>query len=372
MSDGIVRRVRSAARTCLTVLASVGVVTACGSDGPVGPGTTDDELDMPVPCASEGEAGTAYVAGVNCRTVDVEGYPREYLVYLPPGHTFTPDAPAPVVLMFHGGGGTGERFLRISRWREKADEVGLIAVFPTGLEYFVLAEARFGTRWHEYNLPTEVDPDRKPDGYPASASWPANDPAFVRAMLDDLEAEAHVDPERFYASGFSNGATFTSRLAIELTDRLAAFAYVGGGFCHEVATAWTSDAPARMAFQVFGARDPKLLAHIAERGGPVLEALPLDPDSLFAIDPVVECLVWQLAAFELEPNMWDVGRVAGVTHVEWDTPTGLVSWSNTFQLAVLEGVEHKYPNGDNNPLGWVAVDRFWEFFRDLRLTLPRR
>ncbi len=269
--------------------------------------------------------------------------------------------------MFHGGGGTGERFLRISRWREKADEVGLIAVFPTGLEYFVLADGRFGTRWHEYKLPTEVDPDRKPAGYPADAPWPADDPAFVRAMLDDLEAMAHVDPERFYASGFSNGATFTSRLAIEVTDRLAAFAYVGGGFCHEVTTDWSSGAPARMAFQVLGARDAKLLAHIAERGGPELEALPLDPDSLLAIEPLVECLLWQLAAFELEPNMWDVRELTGITHFEWSTPTGQ-AWGNTFQYAVLEGVQHQYPNGENNPLGWVAVDRFWEFFRELRLT----
>ena len=41
----------------------------------------------------------------------------------------------PVVFMLLGTSGTGEEFLADSRWREKADTVGFIAVFPTALTY---------------------------------------------------------------------------------------------------------------------------------------------------------------------------------------------------------------------------------------------
>ena len=44
-------------------------------------------------------------------------------------------ARSPVVFMFHGRSGTGHQFLRISGWREQADAVGLVAVFPTGVRY---------------------------------------------------------------------------------------------------------------------------------------------------------------------------------------------------------------------------------------------
>ena len=54
----------------------------------------------------------------------------------------------PLVFMFHGTSGDGERFLRISGWREQADATGLVAVFPTGLRYRMLksaAASRSGT-----------------------------------------------------------------------------------------------------------------------------------------------------------------------------------------------------------------------------------
>ena len=79
----------------------------------------------------------------------------------------------PVVFMYHGSGGDGEQFLRISGWREQADATGLVAVFPTGVRYRDLDTGRLATKWNDGHLDQEVDLSQQPPGYPADAPWPA-------------------------------------------------------------------------------------------------------------------------------------------------------------------------------------------------------
>jgi len=193
------------------------------------------ELEFPANCASTGPAGTPYRPGANCRVVAVDGFPRQYIVYVPNTGT----GPLPVVFMHHGSSGTGLKFFNISGWREKADEVGLVAVFPTALEVYFLEEKRCTTKWNAYNLEDQIRPDIKPvivhpngmppQEYPGDAPWPADDIAFVRAMLGDLQAGMPIDSSRVYLSGFSNGAGFGFRASIEMSDVLAAVGITGGG-----------------------------------------------------------------------------------------------------------------------------------------------
>ena len=66
--------------------------------------------------------------------------------------------------------------------------------------------------------------------WPLAVVRPRNvdDVAFTRAILDDLETVARVDPRRVFATGMSNGAMMAYRVAAELSDRIAAIAPVGG------------------------------------------------------------------------------------------------------------------------------------------------
>ena len=57
----------------------------------------------PATCDTQGGEGTPYATGVNCRTIQVDGHPRQYLVYVPQRHATR----APVVFMFHGSSGNG-------------------------------------------------------------------------------------------------------------------------------------------------------------------------------------------------------------------------------------------------------------------------
>jgi poly(3-hydroxybutyrate) depolymerase len=57
----------------------------------------------PAACATAGPAGTAYARGVNCRTVEVDGFRRRFEVYVPRTRRMN----GAVVFMFHGSSGTG-------------------------------------------------------------------------------------------------------------------------------------------------------------------------------------------------------------------------------------------------------------------------
>lgn len=200
-------------------------------------------------------------------------------------------------------------------------------------------------------LRNEVALDRRPAGYPSAAPWPADDVAFARAIADDLIALLAIDIARMYVSGFSNGATFTSRLAVEATDRFAAFAWVGGGFCQPVQPVWTGGAPPRSMFMVIGAADTKLLG----------DSIPLGVDSLLAFPGLDTCLRSQVEAYALDFDSYTARQLPNITNVTWETPAA-TDYLSAFHFATLAGVEHVYPNGRNNPHDFAVAPRFWEFF----------
>jgi polyhydroxybutyrate depolymerase len=65
-----------------------------------------------------------------------------------------------------------------------------------------------------------------------------DDVGFVGSLLSTLQRSLCVDPQRIYATGFSNGGGITAILACEFSGRIAAFAPVAGdyypqpGGCH--------------------------------------------------------------------------------------------------------------------------------------------
>jgi len=135
---------------------------------------------------------------------------RTYHVHLPPG--FSPTNPLPLVVAFHGGTGQGSGMNLLTGLSRVADREQMIVVYPEGID----------RHWN--------------DGRDTLKGM-GDDVAFVKAMLDRMETEYHVDRKRVYATGISNGGFFTQRLACELPDRFAAIAAVAatlpeGYDCH--------------------------------------------------------------------------------------------------------------------------------------------
>jgi polyhydroxybutyrate depolymerase len=140
------------------------------------------------------------------RAIDVAGSRRSYLLHLPPSHR--PGEPIPLLLVFHGGGGTASNIAEHTRLSLAATPRGYAVVYPDGVN----------GHWS--------------DGRAARAG--ADDVGFVRLLLDSLRRELPVDPRRVFATGLSNGAAMAFRLVCDLPGTFAAIAPVAGGLPAEL------------------------------------------------------------------------------------------------------------------------------------------
>jgi polyhydroxybutyrate depolymerase len=146
------------------------------------------------------------------------GLERYYVVYVP--ESYDGKTPMPVVIMFHGGGGTAHEATRGTGWTEKADIEGFLAVFPEGTRENPSKPARFAGNPQTWN-----DGSQRGIG---AVERNVDDVMFVRQMIHDVCLRFTVDTHRIYATGFSNGASMTFRIGRELSGSLAAIAPVAG------------------------------------------------------------------------------------------------------------------------------------------------
>ena len=144
-------------------------------------------------------------------TLSHDGENRDFLIHLPPNF-YSEEKVRPMVMAFHGGGGSPDGFRTNTAFDEKADEEDFIAVFPGGL-------INNGVRtWNAGRC----------CGANAEAALDTDDVGFISKMIDQMIAGYHVDPQRVYSTGSSNGAGITYRLMCELSDKIAAFAANAG------------------------------------------------------------------------------------------------------------------------------------------------
>jgi polyhydroxybutyrate depolymerase len=152
--------------------------------------------------------------GIYTIALNHEGIVREYLLYVPKG--FNGRKPAAVVMMLHGGGGTGRSAMRETGWADKADQAGFILIFPEASRRDQSEPANFRHNpqlWNDGSMRFNTHVD---------------DVAYIDSVIDDLNSRLPIDPQRIYATGFSNGASMVYRLGQELPHRIAAIAPVAG------------------------------------------------------------------------------------------------------------------------------------------------
>jgi polyhydroxybutyrate depolymerase len=119
-----------------------------------------------------------------------------------------------MLIALHGGGGDASFQANDSKYKliSKSEQAGFIAVFPNGYSRFpsgILATWNAGTccgKAQENNI---------------------DDVGFIRAMIARIEGQANIDKHRIFATGMSNGAMMSWRLACE-TPEIRAIAPVAG------------------------------------------------------------------------------------------------------------------------------------------------
>lgn len=135
---------------------------------------------------------------------------------------------APVLMLFHGNGGTAENQANLTEVADLVAAEGVWAVMPASVDGI----------WDD-------DPAR-PKGY--------DDVGFAAAVIAQLDANFSIDTHRVYAAGLSNGSFMTMRLACELSGRIAGFAIVAGSLTGGLESACTP-AARRPLMLVAGTRD---------------------------------------------------------------------------------------------------------------------
>src|SRR5271166_4546691 len=166
---------------------------------------------------------------------------RTFVVHVPPG--FDGKSKVPVVIMLHGAGGSGEGAITETGWDAKSDREGFIAVFPDGTPPHPMLPARFYLNPRLWN---------DGSGRRAIAVKDVDDLGFISAMIDFLEARYAADPARVYCTGFSNGASMTFSVGLNLSNRIAAIAPVSG---HLFYTGKQLAYPVPLLF-IIGTKDP--------------------------------------------------------------------------------------------------------------------
>ena len=117
-------------------------------------------------------------------------------IALPPGDA----SQAPIVLVLHGGGGTGADLRRRSGFDAMASAAGVVAVYPDAP----------GRVWNDGRNPMNG----------------RDDVARLLALVDDLSARGIGDARRLYVIGHSNGGGMAMRLACAAPGRLSGIAII--------------------------------------------------------------------------------------------------------------------------------------------------
>jgi len=155
---------------------------------------------------------------------------RTYQIHIPDGIAL----PAPAMVLLHGGGGSGAQFRRYTDFNDLADDVGIIAIYPDGIDH----------HWNDGRANSGID---------NPAVLESDDVGFILALIDHLAEDGVIDPARVGVAGISNGGMMTLRLACAAPERFAAFAVIAANIA--VGIECPDGAPAAMLF-VHGTDDP--------------------------------------------------------------------------------------------------------------------
>ena len=130
----------------------------------------------------------------------VDGIAREYILHLPKNYG---SELLPLVMVFHGGGGTADQIKDHTKFNKLADKENFIVVYPNSVD----------KNWSDGRIGDKLPMDR-------------DDVKFISTMLDTLIANYKIRSGRVFATGISNGGFFSFYLANKLSSRILAIAPV--------------------------------------------------------------------------------------------------------------------------------------------------
>ncbi len=299
--------------------------------------TADAPAYQPIPAAGNHDESLELGAGAS-KTA------RTFVVHLPP--RFDGKSKLPVVIMLHGAGGSGADAIAQTGWGAKSDREGFIAVFPDGTPPRAALPARFLTNprlWNDGSGRGAIGVDK------------VDDLGFISAMIDFLEARYGADPARIYCTGFSNGASMTFSVGLNLSNRIAAIAPVSGHLWYREKQLTY---PVPLLF-IIGTKDPL---------NPIDGGNVKIPWGMTQYHPPVEDSLKQWERMLGCGPEVQTARGNDVLEITYDH----CAKGGEVEYYRVRGLGHVWPGGRNQlPEKWVgkpsdnlnATDVIWEFFK---------
>ncbi len=253
--------------------------------------------------------------------------PRNYLLHLPVN--YDAGQPIPLVISIHGFAEWPAHQMELSRWNDLSDEENFMVVYPSGRD--------FPLRWRTNGLGESLI-----------------DVQFIADLIEKLEEDYNIDPQRIYVNGLSNGGGMSFQLACTLPDKIAAFGGVAGAYV----VAWEDCNPERPvpAIIFHGNADPI----VPFEGGP--------SESFDVPFPNIPDWVNQLA----EKNSCD-GQAIEIPAQGEVRGQGFRNCDQNAEVDfyIIDGGGHSWPGGEPLP-EWIvghtsddidATRTMWEFFK---------
>ncbi|MGZ4785836.1 MAG: extracellular catalytic domain type 1 short-chain-length polyhydroxyalkanoate depolymerase [Acidimicrobiales bacterium] len=306
------------------VIAVLGLA-ACGprsGGGGAAPGDTADTTpEAAVSGVARGVDPTGHLLDGTLDTAD--GRTRSFHLYVPA--SLPVDSPVPLLVGLHGGGGWGTQFEANSRFDRLAESNHFLVVYPDGVGVSLLGS---DDKLRTWNAGTCCGTAEKDD---------IDDVAFISQLIDRIESDYHVDPDRVFAAGHSNGAMLSYRLACELSDKIAAVGIVSGAL--EIDSC-TPSKPVSV-IQINGTADQNVPID-GGRGSRTLSggSHPPPRDGADTMAVADGC-----------PNDPSVTNDRDLTTTTWSG----CGDATTIRFVVIAGSPHAWPGSQSGPLSGITV-----------------
>ena len=165
--------------------------------------------------------------------ITLNGLKRTFHLYIP--SSYRSSTTHPLVIALHGGGGTGKKVDKLLGLNSLADQHGFMVVYPDAVDH----HWNDGRGVHKYRSHREN----------------IDDVGFIAGMIDAIAGSYHIDRQRVYVTGASNGAMMSLRLGCELADKIAAMAAVIGSMPENLVAKCTPARPVPL-LMINGTDDP--------------------------------------------------------------------------------------------------------------------
>lgn len=297
-------------------------------------------------CA-QAEPQTGLLApGTHQLALSNQGYDWRYHVHIPNNAR----EPMPLVIVLHGAGGDGMRYLENNGWPALADREGFAVLAPTGLPSRPRLAPNFLTNprvWNSGQL-NENSPRVR-----------INDTEAISKMLDEVVKRAKIDVSRIYVCGHSNGAGMTFKLANDIPERFAAIAPVAG----QLAIKDPKPKKGLPTLFIIGTQDPL----VPLEGGE--STLPWGKRTTA---PVKEWMVAWAKAIGAPTEAKEIEAKRGLRVEEY----GPGRDGSFLRVVYIEGHGHGWPGGNEAGLPesligkksktYNATEEIWKFFKQFR------